>query len=104
MDHPEIPMDNNPAERALRGPVAGRKNVYGSGAQWSGKRAVMMFSLFHTLLSWKVNPNTWLERFFRACAEKGGTALEDGSVFLPWNMSAEELARYRAPPPDESPG
>jgi transposase len=103
VDHPEIPMDNNPAEQALRGPVVGRKNFYGSGAQWSGKLAVMMFSLFQTLLLWKVNPKTWLGRFFRACAEHGGTPLDDVSVFLPWNMSAEELALYRrAPPPDES--
>lgn len=102
VDHPEIPMDNNPAERALRGPVVGRKNFYGSGAQWSGKLAVMMFSLFQTLLLWKVNPKTWLERFFRACAEHGGTVLDDVSLFLPWNMSAEELDLYRrAPPPDE---
>jgi transposase len=101
VDHPEIPMDNNPAERALRGPIVGRKNFYGSGAQWSGKLAVMMFSLFQTLLLWQVNPKTWLERFFRACAEHGGTALDDVSVFLPWNMSVEELDLYRRAPPLE---
>ena len=27
---PRIPFDNNAAERALRGPVVGRKNHYGS--------------------------------------------------------------------------
>ena len=30
VDHPEIPMDNNLAERELRGPVVGRKNFYGN--------------------------------------------------------------------------
>jgi hypothetical protein len=30
--HPEVPLDNNTAERAQRGPVVGRKNYYGSGA------------------------------------------------------------------------
>jgi transposase len=103
VDHPEIPMDNNPAERALRGPVVGRKNFYGSGARWSGKLAVMLFSLFQTLLLWRVNPKIWLERFFRACAEHGATPLEEVSGFLPWKMSAEELEVYRrAPPPEES--
>jgi transposase len=102
VDHPEIPMDNNPAERALRGPVVGRKNFYGSGAQWSGELAVMMFTLFQTLQVWEVNPHTWLGRFFRACAENGGTALDDVSVFLPWNMNEKELENYRrAPPPDD---
>ena len=31
-EFPELPLDNNTAERALRGPVAGRKNYYGSGS------------------------------------------------------------------------
>ena len=35
VEDPDLPMDNNQAERALRGPVVGRKNYYGSGAQWS---------------------------------------------------------------------
>jgi transposase len=99
VDHPDVPMDNNAAERALRGPVVGRKNFYGSGACWSGQLAVMAFSVFQTLLLWQVNPQTWLERFFRACAEHGGTSLEDVSEFLPWNMSAEELDLYRRAPP-----
>ena len=97
-------MDNNAAERALRGPVVGRKNFYGSGACWSGELAVMAFSVFQTLLLWQVNPKTWLERFFRACAEHGGKPLGDVSGFLPWNMSAEDLElSCRAPPPDENP-
>src|SRR5262249_28392135 len=39
VDHPEVPMDNNAAERAERGPVVGRKNYYGSGAVWAGQLA-----------------------------------------------------------------
>ncbi len=30
VDHPEVPIDNNKAERVQRGPVVGRKNYYGS--------------------------------------------------------------------------
>jgi transposase len=100
VEHPEIPMDNNAAERALRGPVIGRKNFWGSGAVWSGELAATMFTLFQTLLLWKVNPKTWLERFFRACAENGGKSLKDVSMFLPWNMSAEELELFRRAPPE----
>ena len=34
VEDPDLPMDNNQAERALRGPVVGRKNYYGgAGAQ-----------------------------------------------------------------------
>jgi len=35
---PWVPMDNNTAERDMRGPVVGRKNFYGSGALWAGTR------------------------------------------------------------------
>jgi transposase len=36
---PQLPLDNNPAERALRTPVIGRKNFYGSGAEWAAHLA-----------------------------------------------------------------
>jgi transposase len=98
VDYADIPMDNNAAERALRGPVVGRKNFYGSGSQWSGQLTAMLFTLFQTLMLWQVNIRTWLGYFFRACAENGGEPLEDVSAFLPWNMSDEELAMYRRPP------
>src|ERR1019366_7061345 len=42
VDHPEVPMDNNEAERRHRGPVVARKNYYGSGALWSGRLAAML--------------------------------------------------------------
>ena len=32
---PEVPMDNNTAERRMRNPGMGRKNYYGSGCQFS---------------------------------------------------------------------
>ena len=32
-EFPELPLDNNAAERALRRPVVARKNVYGSGSR-----------------------------------------------------------------------
>ena len=38
-DFPDIALDNNPAERALRTPVVGRKNYYGSHASWAADLA-----------------------------------------------------------------
>jgi len=32
VEHPEVPMDNNNGENAIRNPVTGRKNFYGSGS------------------------------------------------------------------------
>jgi transposase len=58
--HPEVPMDNNRAERQLRTPVVGRKNYYGAGALWSANLTAMLFSLFQTLGMWNINPRLWL--------------------------------------------
>ena len=85
VEDPNLPMDNNQAERALRGPVVGRKNYYGSGAQWSGELSAALFSLFHTLERWRINPRTWLTEYLRACADAGCRVPADFERFLPWN-------------------
>ena len=90
VEHPEVPMDNNTAERSERGPVVGRKNYYGSGSVWSGQLAAMMFSLFQTLCLWGVNPRLWLTAYLESCAEAGGRAPAEVERFLPWKVSAEQ--------------
>jgi transposase len=92
--HPEVPMDNNTAERAERGPVVGRKNYYGSGAVWAGRLAAMMFSLLQTLCLWELNPRSWLTAYLTACAETGGAAPPDGERFLPWNLSETDRRQW----------
>ena len=90
VEHPEVPMDNNTAERSERGPVVGRKNSYGSGSVWSGELAAMLFSLFQTLCLWGLNPRLWLGAYLGACAEAGGRPPEQVDRFLPWNLNAEQ--------------
>ena len=96
--HPAVPMDNNVAERAQRTPVVGRKNFYGSGSLWSGHLAATMYSLLMTVTLWKLNPRTWLSAYLQACADAGTRAPLDIHAFLPWTMSAPELAAMRACP------
>ena len=93
VDDPHLPMDNNQAERALRGPVVGRKNYYGSGAQWSGEMSAALFSLFHTLERWRINPRIWLTEYLRACADAGGRVPADCERFLPWNRREARVPR-----------
>lgn len=105
VEHPEVPMDNNPAERAQRNPVVGRKNYYGSGAEWSGKLAATMFSIFQTLLLWKLNPRRWLYAYLEQCAQLGGKPPNDLSDFLPWQMSEQrrqDLSGSASPRRDSS--
>jgi transposase len=94
VEHPEVPMDNNTAERVERGPVVGRKNYYGSGSLWSGQLATMLFSLFQTLALWNINPRVWLTEYLQACAHAGGQAPADGEAFLPWNLSEEQRKKW----------
>jgi transposase len=94
VEHPEVPMDNNTAERAQRGPVVGRKNYYGSGAVWAGRLAAMLFSLLQTLCLWNLNPRAWLTAYLTACAEAGGEVPEAMDRFLPWNLSDEDRRRW----------
>ena len=97
--HPEIPMDNNRAEQAIRGPALGRKTFHGSSAVWSGTLAVIAFTIFQTLKLWGINPRTWLQLFFRACAENQSKVPDDLSAFLPWEMDNERIKVLQAPPP-----
>jgi transposase len=90
VEHPEVPMDNNTAERVERGPVVGRKNYYGSGSVWSGRLAAITFSLFQTLCLWGLNPRLWLTAYLEACAKAGGRAAEDVDRFMPWNLRPEQ--------------
>ena len=76
--------------------MVGRKNYYGSGAEWSGKLAATMFSIFQTLLLWKLNPRLWLSEYLQACAHNGGRAPADAESFLPWNLSEERRTQLTA--------
>jgi transposase len=90
VDDPRIPMDNNASERVVRGPAVGRKNYYGSGSEWSGQLAMMLFSIFATLSKWEINPRTWLRWYLDECANSGGKAPTDIDRFLPWKLSEAE--------------
>ena len=95
VEHPEVSMDNNRAERQQRNPVVGRKNYYGSGAVWSGLLAAMSFSLFQTLLLWNLNPRPWLIAYLEACAENGGEAPANAAQWLPWDLDEEQRRRFQ---------
>lgn len=96
---PQVPMDNNTAEQRMRNPGMGRKNYYGSGSQWSAHLAAMMFSIFQTLLLWKINPFHWLHCYLTACAENGGHAPKNSADFIPWLMSEERKQELVKPLP-----
>ncbi len=94
LDDPRIPLDNNYGERLMRNPALGRKNYYGSSAEWAGRLAMMMFSILATLVLWNINPRLWLQAYLQACAEAGGKPPQNSESFLPWNLSAEQRSAW----------
>jgi transposase len=98
VDCPWVPMDNNTAERDMRGPVVGRKNFYGSGCECSAELAAQMYSLMATLKLWKINARTWLGAFLQACADNANHSPSDLKPFLPWTMDAKRLAAMQTCP------
>jgi transposase len=96
-------MDNNRGENAIRHPVTGRKNYYGSGSIWSAQWAATLFSILQTLGLWGINPRQWLTRYLQACADDGGKAPRNIEPFLPWSMDETRRAELIQPYPPRPP-
>ena len=94
---------NNPAERALRTPVIGRKNFYGSGARWAAHLAADVWTVTATAARHGIEPLGLLTRYLQECAHNGGTAPAGADLdpFLPWTPQGR--ARRR-PASDPGPG
>ena len=76
----EIPLDNNLAERALRGTVIGRKNHYGSRSKRGTEVAALFYSLVETAQVWGVEPKGYLLAAARAAIAAPGTVTLPASL------------------------
>jgi len=68
VDDGRIEIDNNAAERALRGVALGRKNYLFLGSDAGGERAVAMYSLIGTARLNGHNPEAWLKEVLEKIA------------------------------------
>ncbi len=83
LDDPQIPLDNGDAERAIRGPVVGRKNHQGSRSPRGATVTAAMYSLVETCRRVGVDPHAYLLEAARRGIET------PGSVFLPHDFAAD---------------
>jgi transposase len=100
-DYPMIGLDNNAAERQIRGPVVTRKNAGGSRNGDTARNAAVIWTATATARMAGLNVITWLTAYLDECGRNGrkppaGPALER---FLPWNASPEDLRTWAQPPP-----
>ena len=83
-----IEIDNNAAERALRGPVLSRKNFLFAGADCGGERAAVLYTLLETAKLNDLNPEAYLQFVLERIAEQPSNQLAE---LLPWSF-ARQLA------------
>jgi transposase len=65
VDDPLVPLDNNAVERALRGPVVGRKNFYGARSRRGTEVAAVFYTLFETAKLRGHEPKAYLKQLVR---------------------------------------
>lgn len=73
LEDPRIALDNNAAERVLRGPVVGRKNFYGNRSKRGAKTAAILYSLIETAKLCGQDPSAYLRKAAVAAIRNPGT-------------------------------
>ena len=81
-DDGRLELDNNAAERALRGIALGRKNWLFAGSDQGGHRAASIYSLVETAKLNGVDPEGWLADTIARIADHPARRVAEP---LPWN-------------------
>jgi transposase len=101
-DYPMVSLDNDLAERTIRGPVVTRKNARGSHNGDTARNAAVIWTVTATVRMAGLNELTYLTACLDECGRNGGKPLSGPALerFLPWNASPEDLRTWAQPPPD----
>ena len=70
IDTPDVPIDNNSAERVLRNPVVGRKTWYGTHSPRGAETAAILFSLVESCKLNKLNPREYFKKLVEDLQQK----------------------------------
>jgi transposase len=80
-----IEMDNNAAERSLRGVALGRKNYLFAGSDAGGERAAAIYSLIGSAKLNGLDPEAYLRDVLTRIADHPISRIEQ---LLPWNINS----------------
>jgi hypothetical protein len=83
MEDGHIEIDNNPAERSLRGIALGRKNYLFAGSDAGGERAAAIYSLIGSAKLNGFDPEAYLREVLTRIADHPINRIEE---LLPWNL------------------
>ena len=87
-DDGRIEMDNNAAERALRGVALGRGNYLFMGSDAGGERAAAIYSLVQTAKLNGLDPEAYLREVLSRIADHPINRIDE---LLPWNLMQSEV-------------
>jgi len=85
IDHGILELDNNSAERSMRGVAVGRKNWLFAGSETGGKSAAIAYTLIETAKLNGVDPQTWLTDVLARIADHKITRIGE---LMPWHCAA----------------
>jgi Transposase IS66 family len=77
-DYPMTGLDNNAAERMIRGPVVTRKNARGSHNGDSARNAAVIWTVTATIQMAGLNILTWLTAYFDECGRNADVDIPTG--------------------------
>lgn len=86
LDNGILELNNNTAERAMRGIAVGRKNWLFAGSQGGGNSAAIAYTLIETAKLNGVDPQAWLTDTLGCIADHKITRLEE---LMPWRYAQD---------------
>jgi transposase len=84
-----VEIDNNAAERSIRGIALGRKNYLFAGSNTGGQRAAAVYSVIETCKLNAIDPEAYLRDILARIADH---KINRVAELLPWNWKASQTA------------
>ena len=90
VDDGTLEIDNNAAERSIRGIALGRKNWLFAGSDAGGERAAAIYSLIETCKLNGIDPEAYLRSILASIADH---PINRVAELLPWNWAAHQKSK-----------